>query len=140
MDDTVGRPIFFMDETKPTTAESIINSFAGLNINPAIILLIMARFEALAQAVDDGEADGIIIGSCNGEVLSLMICDKNGERILEEPVPNLSDEAIASWIISSIQGVGSKLNLVTDPTLCQCFCGFAGHPNDWLEVLLADII
>ena len=144
MDDTVGKPIFFMDDAKATTTEGIIESFAGmaasLNINPAVVILIMARFEALARAVDDGEADGIIIGSCNGESLSLMICDKNGERILEQPVPNVSDEMVAAWIIKTIQSVGLRLNLVTDPTLCQCFCGFAGHPDEWLEILMEDII
>ena len=137
-DDIVGQPIFFMDDTNK--AEEFLNSFAGLNINPAVALLIMARFEALAQAVDDGEADGIIVGSCDGKVLCLMIVDAVGERILERPVPDVPEDEVVSWIISSIQGVGSKLNLITDPCLCQCFCGFAGHPNDWLEVLAADII
>ena len=54
-DDIVGQPIFFMDDTDH--AGEFLNSFSDLSINPAVALLIMARFEALAQAVDDGEAD-----------------------------------------------------------------------------------
>lgn len=137
-DDIVGEPIFFLDENQ-SVADEIINSLSEALPQPLLAIL-LARFEAMIQSIEEVGADGVLLASVTGGNLSLFIANNSETKIVNMPIPSGTEIEQQEWIISNIQGACNQLNLVTDPAICQCLCGYAGSVENWISVLLGDLL
>ena len=137
-DDIVGEPIFFLNENQ-SVVDEIIGDLSNALPQPLLSILLI-RFEALIGCVEEADANGVLVASVVGDNLSLFIANDNENKIINMPIPSGTDEVERQgWVISNIQDVCNQLNLITDPAICQCLCGYAGGIENWISVLVGDL-
>ncbi len=140
-EDFVGRPIYSMNEAD---IENEADFLAGLtqllmeSVPAPVLIAVLVRLDALISSSQANDANGFMLATVGQQdCLSLYICTEDGDEIVESPIPErLTDGDRPKWIINAIQGVANRRNVVTDPVLCQCFCGYGGSPEEWLGVLV----
>ena len=137
-DDIVGEPIFFLNENQ-SVADEIIGELSKTLPQPLLAILLV-RFEALIGCVEEAGADGVLVAAVVEDTLSLFISNDNDNKIINKPIPSGIDEVERQgWVISNIQDTCNQLNLITDPAICQCLCGYAGDIENWSSVLVGDL-
>jgi len=140
-DDVVGSPIFFVDNNSASTELDQVFELLSSMVGKEVFAVLTARLKALFDLVEEVNADGMCIAAANDNTLSMYISTMDDDKVIDIPIPEFSlPIKRQEWIIANIQGVSNSLNLVTDPAICQCFCGYAGSVDNWLEVLVPDLI
>ena len=136
-DDIVGEPIFFLNENQ-SVADEIIDELSKTLPQPLLAILLV-RFEALIGCIEEVGADGVLLASVVEDNLSLFIANDNENKIINMPIPSGTEIERQGWVISNIQDTCNQLNLITDPAICQCLCGYAGDIENWISVLVGDL-
>lgn len=144
MDDFVGNPIFSMDETGTEDLDFLtgLTQLLAEHIPLPVLAAILVRLDTLICSVENNNAEGFMLATVSEDnKLAVYVSTEEGDEVIESPIPERLDHyERPKWIINTIQGISHRKNLMTDPVLCQCFCGYGGTPDEWLGVLIPNMI
>lgn len=139
--DIVGSPIYNLSSYEDTpTLGDVQDAIQGLmaELPASVAVAFMFRLCSMIDYADEVGAKGFLLAGTIGNFskVSFFICEEDQDSVLEFDIPEgLSDMDCQKWLINKIGSVSQERKLVVDAALCQCLCGYAGPPEEWLSIL-----